>query len=644
MKYVTYIHLDPLRKIDGRECLCYDFAGQQVRLSGSGCGGLLSGWKADFLYSGFSPILLLQLSHLNGDCAAWYIGPDGSRLGGSVDELDANCKNLLRQKILETLRPSVRSLIENTLPEMQSIVQDFMKLDESIRLDLNGIIQDGLILEPELRTLDGNEEKIPVIVGDSKTQGMINSSHVIAALEKNLQDSLLEVIRNGNVVFSIPGPVNGRESKVTASLCLDDFHFLYRFIESDIGIVFYLIAGHEVLQTYAFYIPECNLLLCTPGQSKTCSALARELPRCIAYHFTRFGLEFLNYLTQPISKMTSMLRASPWTHIGHQLWNELSGTDRLQRELDSRDCVEWIVPDARNQVEFYGPIDQLFPKLQGRVKRKFCDVAEEIRHVYTNNRLAVRFTQDFVSDNLRSRIMSFAALSYPLQEDCRDLLPCEGASVILLGLRTENRTIVNLQSFYTKLISSILREFPETRFVIDGHNVAEGTNSKYKSHGKHPAKASAVVAAERELVHFLRIEYGSQKIIGNVGHAVLGSLQLINQCDFFISLWGAGLAKYRWVCNKPGFVITIHWNLTQRTDLNIYDHPKFLENPTPLYWVDPNFVTDVTDAPRIVKAGAHSQWSNFFLCEEKVINSIQNVLSRYLLSKTSGQHLTKEAC
>ncbi len=635
MKHETYIHFDPLKKDNVQEYLCYDFAGQQMRLSGSGCGGLLGGWEADFLYSGFLPILLLQLSHSNGDRAVWYVGPDGSRLGGSVDELDINYKNLLRQKVLETLRPFINSLIKDVSPEVQPIARDFMRLNENIRLELSILVQDGLILKPELQTLESNEGKIPVIVNDSKTQGIINSVHVIAVLEKNFQESLLEAVKAESARFSVPGPSTGKMLEVTGSLCLDDFHFLYRFVEDDIGMVFYLIAGREVLQVYAFYVPACNLLLCMPGQSSECNTLARELPRCISHHIIQFGLEFLEYLMQPVSKMTNMLRAFPWAHIGHQLWNELTGIDRLQRELDFRDHVEWIVPDARNQIEFYGPIDQLFPKLQGYVKRNFQDVTDEIRYIYRNHRLAVRFTQNFVSSGLRSRIVSFAASSRPLHENYEKVLDDENSPVILLGLRVENRTIINLQKFYNKVIFTILSDFPTSRFLIDGHNVPEGANSKYKSHGERPEEASVVVATEREFIQSLRAKHGDHKIIDGIGLTVLESLQLINRCDFFISLWGAGLAKYRWVCNKPGFVITSHWNLTQRTDLRIYDHPNFVESPSQLYWIQPNFVKDIPDAPRVVKAGDHPQWSNFSVCEEEVVNSIKSVLSKYLSSKVN---------
>ncbi len=91
-------------------------------------------------------------------------------------------------------------------------------------------------------------------------------------------------------------------------------------------------------------------------------------------------------------------------------------------------------------------------------------------------------------------------------------------------------------------------------------------------------------------------------------------------------MWGAGLAKYRWICNKPGFVITSHWNLTQRPDLNIYDHPGLMENPSPMYWLEPEMVTDCPEAACAMPNGNHPQWANFTIAEKPTINQIVSLL------------------
>jgi len=200
----------------------------------------------------------------------------------------------------------------------------------------------------------------------------------------------------------------------------------------------------------------------------------------------------------------------------------------------------------------------------------------------------------------------------------------------MVRLRVENRTLTDLKGFYHDLIEKILSIFPVTHFIIDGHNIPETGKVKYKSHGERPGDFQLIADTEYNIVNFLIDICGKSVITNSVGLKISENLLLVNQCDFFVSLWGAGLAKYRWVCNKPGFAITSRWNLLQRSDLRIYDHPAFLENPTPLYWIDPALVSDHPEAPRIVSAGNHPQWSNFSLQQKPVIDHIVKTLVEYM--------------
>jgi hypothetical protein len=82
----------------------------------------------------------------------------------------------------------------------------------------------------------------------------------------------------------------------------------------------------------------------------------------------------------------------------------------------------------------------------------------------------------------------------------------------------------------------------------------------------------------------------------------------------FFSVWGAGLAKYRWTTNTPGFVLSNAWNLRHKRDLRIYDAPEFIENPTPLVFVDVACVTDRGDLEplvRVVGGQDPSSYANF---------------------------------
>jgi hypothetical protein len=66
---------------------------------------------------------------------------------------------------------------------------------------------------------------------------------------------------------------------------------------------------------------------------------------------------------------------------------------------------------------------------------------------------------------------------------------------------------------------------------------------------------------------------------------------------YFVAIWGAGLAKYRWLTNRPGLVVSSRWNLLHREDLHIYDSADYMEDPAPIEFIDAGLVHDMPDAP-----------------------------------------------
>ena len=627
MTIPSFVHFDPLRIVQNQSCLCFDFASGQISLTGSGCGGLGEGWRAEFLFSGFSPILVLQLAHASGVRSVWYVSSDGSRLAGSVNELDDRNRQLLRNTAAKILRAFTRSLIEDIQPNLRPLERDFLKLDRTIRVEIFELVKDLLLPAPEVRLAERELGVTPVVVGRDMHPATLRHNFVSLILRQDFQAVLVSTLQAKNNAFGIPSPVTGKITKVQASLCFDDFHFAYKFFEEDYHFSFYLIAGYEVSEAYCLYFPEPNLLVCLPDKSGLSRIIAEHISTWIAKHFIYFASEYVRYLQSPIAGVTSLMRAPPWTHIGHQLWNELTGIDNFLEKSDPASNLDWIVPDGGHAVEFYGRIDDLFPQLRNKTVRGLCDATDVIQHIYSNNRLAIRLTQDFVSANLRSRVLNHAISSTPIKREIAYSLKNMKGPVILLGLRVENRTLIDLGAFYQHCIARILACHPEARFVIDGYNIASPGGCKHKSHGERGEDLLAVVKAEQGIVELLEKSFGEGVIIRSVGLMVPESLQIIDCCDFFVSLWGAGLAKYRWICNKPGFIITSRWNLAHRSDLRIYDDPSFLENPTPVYWIDPALVTDHPEVSRMVSAGTHPQWSNFSIQEDAVIDRILETLT-----------------
>jgi hypothetical protein len=103
------------------------------------------------------------------------------------------------------------------------------------------------------------------------------------------------------------------------------------------------------------------------------------------------------------------------------------------------------------------------------------------------------------------------------------------------------------------------------------------------------------VLDELEIVmRMRRLHSDKLRIINTVGAPIARSLFWAQQAAFFVALWGAGLAKYRWIANKPGLVLTNRANLVQMDgDLGIYNSPAMMDVPTLLDFIDAEHVTDL---------------------------------------------------
>ena len=641
---IGFVHPDPLRLEEGAPAVVFSAGGQRVVLRGTGCRGLLPGWRATLLYSGFAPLLVMQLVHEGGARAVWYLCSEGHRLGDRVDGLTPRDRTLLSRAAAPVLGEMVRALLQDPHPALRPAAQGFLALDEACRLDLMGLCRDRLAAGPlELLPLAAVPELLLASPADDAAPVTLRRPHLRDLLATDLQAMLPDIVAGGR--FMVPDPVGGTPVASQGSLCIDDFHFAYRFVASG-GLVFYLIAGHEHAQLYALYLPRPGLLLCGQGQEGMAAGAQGFLPEALSHHLVVHGAAFAGYLGAPLRGVSAPLRAPPWSHIGHQLWNELSGIERVLADVaEGAPLPEWIVPDAERPIEFYGPIDTLFPRLVGSVRRGLLrDARELIGHAYANGRLVIRATDAFVSADLRRRLLAHAEAVAPEPPGLAQLDGEAGADapwpVLLLGLRVENRTLTDLLGFYGRLITALRGRYPRARFVVDGHNVtADG--ARHRSHGERAGQERAVAAAEAGILEGLRSLHGVAAIVDAIGLTVPENLRLIARCDGFVSVWGAGLAKYRWACNKPGYVMTGRWNLEHRADLRIYELPTMLEAPTRLRWLAAEHVADrPLDHPTLVMPYPHAQWANFDIDEEAAIADIVEFVAS-LASTTTGRRQSK---
>jgi len=84
-------------------------------------------------------------------------------------------------------------------------------------------------------------------------------------------------------------------------------------------------------------------------------------------------------------------------------------------------------------------------------------------------------------------------------------------------------------------------------------------------------------------------------VFNTIGCSLCESINWSLLCGFFVAPWGAGLAKYKWIANKPGLVFSSTKVLNSRSDLHIYDSPIFREATYPCEYIDSNSVIDIDE-------------------------------------------------
>ncbi|MBE7211579.1 MAG: hypothetical protein INR65_11225, partial [Gluconacetobacter diazotrophicus] len=328
----------------------------------------------------------------------------------------------------------------------------------------------------------------------------------------------------------------------------------------------------------------------------------REFFARIMQHGDLLARYFANDRTVPLHAW----RGVTAMHIGHVLWNDISGIGELIRRAKPQLLPRFALFDAGLQPEMYGPLDAIFPEIRGRVDRFEKGMQESIPAFYGNGQCLIRTSGMTVTKDVRDRIL---ATVRPLSESSPAArcarARADGIPVVMFGIRVENRTAVNLEELCLALVDQVAASLGRAVLVVDGHNSRIGeADSFIWSHGEHGAKRRPI-DVEREMVAAMRARAADTgvELVDTLGLPITESLAAGRESDVLVAIWGAGLAKYRWVCNLPGLIITNRWNLEQLNDLHIYDHPHNMEAPTELRFLDPGTVEDLPEAEPIIRLG-----------------------------------------
>ncbi len=607
-----------VRFSDGCWCVIgRDGAAVPISLHGQPVRAFDPGWEPVRVVTLFAPVHLLALRHDDGNAASWYLDAQMRWVAGPVRSLPPELLHPLRAQLLALFRLLMVRIVAVAKAELVPEAAELTLLCEGTILELLDLVLEDLL--PLLQVVDLRE---PDADGRLRTAGL-EPGRVRATLAGSLQADYRTLMRDG--AMCCVSPLDGAEAVAEAGLFLPERQTAYRFVGHGGSHGFYLATyGYHDVKA-AVYVPELNLC-----------CVAATLPHGRTFvlrligHMAAHQLRLVPYLSRPrIKGVVTFCGVFPSLHIGHVVWNELSALEELVQTFQPSDLPFVCVLDVPNGNEVYGPLDALFPELAGRVLRPQVPERDAAAFIYDNDIFAIRVTAHYVQAAVGRRIQALALRDPRLAEDraMARRLDGEGRSCILLGLRVGNRTVPDQAGFLIGAIDHLAHRLGPITVVLDGSNARLGLDATtfYGSFGP-PGQEEAVIEELRIVLALRRRYQGSRvTIVGTVGAPIAASIFWIMQSRFFVAPWGAGLAKYRWVCNKPGFVVTNRHNLSHpEGDLLIYQSPETVEAPTPMHLIA---LDQVADAP-----GAAGFYANFQPDAAAVAAGIDR-----LIAETAGQ-------
>jgi hypothetical protein len=551
----------------------------------------LPGWRAVNAYTGLAPVTIVMFLNESGDEGLWFLDSELHRRGGTVREVPASMRADLMDGLCRLLDGLWNALaLSDQARPITPAEQDFLDLPEHCRANLLDLYLGGFDAGLSFRRFEdpgSGAAETPTL-----TCGMRTIPLRMQGLHGLFDPGLLQreqrrLITEG--YMELPSPVDGSPLRCDRSLALGPDLVAYRLHDPRWGLTAYVLAGEIYFRTMAVYVPEARLVLASDPDAV--QARWPDLELLFRRHLARHGRALFGYLSASATTPLHFWRGRNAMHLGHVLWNDLSGIASLVETSPAGVLPPFLVCESGSQPEMYGALDRIFPELQDKVLRREEPFVALIDWFYETGVCLFRSSGMQVTRTLRDRISAPARHA--------------DAPVILFGLRTENRTLDDLPAFCRALVAHVAGTVGRAVLVVDGHNRHEGgEGGMIWSHGELQAQVSPV-EAEQELVEVIReaARGTGVEIVSTIGEPVAESVAWGRAARFFVSFWGAGLAKYRWVCNCPGVVLTNHWNLGNLNDLHIYSHPDVMDEPTPMVFVPAEAVHDLPDAPLRVRHG-----------------------------------------
>ena len=600
-------HTLPVHEQDGRFLIG---ATGLVVLQDDGPAVLHPGWRPLRVCTLAFPVLILELQHESGAAAVWYLDHRGEFIGHQATILHSAARDQLARVIRPLFDQLWRSLLLNPDEDVDARLIRFLALHEVIKLDLLGLMLEsrteaGIPHPTQVWTLT---EPLPRNLGYVVPTGTgpvaLDPEHLRAACLQPLQESFIELLMQGET--SWPSPVDGKPIRTfLRPLYYDNLCFAYQLHDARHDLTFHIVALEWHFRTFGIYFPSIDLLVAADDASATrtrhyCLDFIAMMQRHLLVYGQSIAIgnaRIKAYDPAPAGPLVQAFRGEPTLHIGHYLWQDLTGLDALVARVPIEKLPHCLVFDSHLAAEMYGPIDRIHPELEGRVIRRASPFEHSIRTFYETGTRVMKITGMVVTRSVGAHVMAAIDTDPRWEAERAEVAAITSDTpVVLFGLRVGNRTLEDQAGVFGRLVADLVEEYAPMRpvIVLDGHNQsAEGAT--YRSVADDRPGATPFIDSERAIAATLADTCASLgvRLVDTIGRPVPVSLIWCRRAGFFVAPWGAALAKYRWICNTPGVVMTGHWNLVQRGDLDLYHNPAVLEAPSEQVFLPADHVQDI---------------------------------------------------
>ncbi len=149
----------------------------------------------------------------------------------------------------------------------------------------------------------------------------------------------------------------------------------------------------------------------------------------------------------------------------------------------------------------------------------------------------------------------------------------------------------------------------------------------------------SIVQMEIDLIDALRrrvADIANVDLLPLVPCSMGASLVAALHTDLFVTHFGAGLAKYKWVANAPGCVISSRSVLSGKDDLRIYDTEIFRENVSACFYFPAERVTDLDTSSNALHVPGSREREDFDLDLEEFARFVEECLPKKRAARAPG--------